>query len=203
LQELAIQLESIDILAITSPSLQDFLGQELSSNSLLLHTIFDLTSPSLQDFQNGASYPVFFAKADYVPHIPDVGLCIFASNHDFVQPSIVGSPSDPFDILDHLAFFGVANGFFSPVGKLLCRRIDGFLPEDSEEKDVCSFDLHTGSFGPWFPSEGNHNLIWAVSMIQKQEANPAQMTFKYLLRKTAMEGRSKDNFCSALKVYSD
>jgi hypothetical protein len=154
LQELAIQLESINIYAITSPSLQDLLGQELSNNSLLLHTIFDLTNPSLQDFQNGASYPVLFAEADYVPHISDVGLCIFASNHDFVQPSIVGSPSDPLDIPDHLSFFAVANGFFSPVGKLLCRRIDGFLPEDSEEKDVCSFYLHIGSFGPWLPPPG-------------------------------------------------
>jgi hypothetical protein len=40
------------------------------------------------------------------------------------------------------------NGFFSAVGKLLCHNIGGFLPEDSEEKDVCRFYLHIGSFGP-------------------------------------------------------
>ena len=112
LQELSIQLESIDIFAITRPSLQDFPGQELSNNSLLLHKIFDLSNPSLQDFQIGAFYPVPFAEADYVPHIPDSDPCISASNHDFVQPSTVGSPSDPLDIPDHLSFFGVANGFF-------------------------------------------------------------------------------------------
>jgi len=151
LQESAIQLESIDIYAITRPSLQDFLGQELSNNALLLHRILGLTSPSLQDFKNGAFYPFPFAKTDYVSHIPDVAPYISASNRDFAPSSTVGSPSDPFDIPDHLSFFGVANGFFSPFGKLLCRRIDGFLPEDSEEKDVCSFYLHIGSFGPWLP----------------------------------------------------
>jgi len=151
LQELPIQLESIDILAITRPSLQDSLGQELSNNHLLLHKIFHLTNPSLQDFQIGAFCPVPFAKADYVAHISDVGLCISSSNRDFAPSSTVGSPSDPLDIPDHPSFFGVANGFFSAVGKLLCHNIGGFLPEDSEEKDVCSFYLHIGSFGPWLP----------------------------------------------------
>jgi hypothetical protein len=154
LQELAIQLELIDISAITRPSLQDFLGQELSNNSLLLHRILGLTNPSLQDLQNGAFYPVPFAKADCVSHIPDVGPCISASNRGFAPSSTVGSPADPFDIPDHLSFFDVAKGFFSPVGTLLCRRIGGFLPEDSEEKDVCSFYLHIGSFGPWLPPPG-------------------------------------------------
>jgi hypothetical protein len=112
LQEVAMQLESIDIFAITRPSLQDFLGQELSNNHLLLHKIFHLTNPSLQDFQIGAFCPVPFAKADYVAHISDVGLCISSNSHDFVQPSTVGSPSDPFDILDHSSSFGVASVFF-------------------------------------------------------------------------------------------
>jgi hypothetical protein len=127
LQELAIQLESIDIYAITRPSFQDFLGQELSNNSLLLHRILGLTNPSLQAFKTGASYPVPFAEADYVSHIPDVGPCISSSNRDFAPSSTVGSPSDPFDNPDHLSFFGVAKGFFSAVGKLLCRNIGGFL----------------------------------------------------------------------------
>jgi hypothetical protein len=174
LQELSIQLESIDISAITRPSLQDFLGQELSNNCLLLHKFLDLTNPSLQDLQNGAFYPVPSAKADYVSHIPDFGPCISASNRDFAPSSTVGSPSDPFDNLDHLSFFGVAKGFFSAVGKLFCRNTGGFLPEDSEVKDVCSFYLHIGSFGPWLPPPwGNHNLIRAVLMIQKQTAGPA------------------------------
>jgi len=154
LQELAIQLESIDIFAITRPSLQDFPGQELNNKSLFLHKILDLSSPSLQAFKTGASYHVLSAKADYVPRILDVGPYISSSNRGFAPSSTVGSPSDPLDIPDHLSFFGVANGFFSPVGKLLCRRIGGFLPEDSEEKGACRFCLHIGSFGPWLPPPG-------------------------------------------------
>jgi len=173
LQESAIQLESIDIYAITRPSLQDFLGQELSNNALLLLRILGLRNPSLQDLKNGVFYPFPSAKADYVSHIPDAAPCISASNRDFAPSSTVGFPADPFDILNHLSFFGVANGFFSPAGKLLCHNIGGFLPEDSEEKDVCSFYLHIGSFGPWLPPPvENHNLIRAFLMMQKP-AGPA------------------------------
>ena len=154
LQELAMHLESIDIFAITRPSLQDFPGQEIINNSLLLRKIIRLTNPSLQDLQNGASYPVPFAKADYVPRILDVGPYISSSNHGFAHSSTHGSPADPFDILDHPSFFGLANGSFSPVGNLLCHNIGGFLPEDSEEKGACRFYLHIGSFGPWLPPPG-------------------------------------------------
>jgi len=149
-----MHLESIDIFAITRPSLQDFLGQEISNNFLLLRKIICLTNPSLQDLQNGAFYPVFSAKADYVPHILDADPCISSSNHGFAHSSTLGSPADPFDIRDHPSFFGLANGSFSPVGNLLCHNIGGFLPEDSEEKGACRFYLHIGSFGPWLPPPG-------------------------------------------------
>jgi len=57
LQELAMHLESIDIFAITRPSLQDFPGQKICNNSPLLRKIIRLTNPSLQDFQNDAFTP--------------------------------------------------------------------------------------------------------------------------------------------------
>jgi len=112
LQELAIQLESIGITAITRPSLQDFLYQELNNNSLFLNKILDLSSPSLQAFKIGASYHALSAKADYFPRILDVGPYISSSNHGFVPPSTLDSPADPFDIRDHLSSFGAARGFF-------------------------------------------------------------------------------------------
>jgi hypothetical protein len=101
LQELAIRLESKDISVITRPSLQDFPGQEISNNSLLLPKIIRLTNPSLQDFQNGAFYPVLSAKADYVQRILDFGPYISSSNHGFAPSNTLGSPADPFDIPDH------------------------------------------------------------------------------------------------------
>lgn len=111
LQELANQLESGCIYAITRPSLQDSLCQELDSNSLLLHEILDLTRPSLQDYQIGVFDHGPFVKAGYVPHTPGVDPDIFASNPDFVLSSIAGFPADPFGTGDHLSFFGAANGF--------------------------------------------------------------------------------------------
>ena len=150
LQELANQVESGCIWAITHPSLQDLLlCQESGSNSLLLHAILDLTSPSLQDCQICVFGPGPFAEVGYVRHTGGVDPDIFASNPGFVLSNIADSPADPFDIPDHPSSFGAANGFFSHVGNLLCRRIGGSLPGDPEEKDVYNFDLHIG-FGIWF-----------------------------------------------------
>jgi hypothetical protein len=111
LQELPNELESEDICAITSPSLQDLLCQELDSNFLLLQKILDLTSPSLQDFEIGAFDHVPFVRADYVPYTLGVDPYIFASNLGFVLSNIADSPADPFGIGDHLSSFGAANGF--------------------------------------------------------------------------------------------
>ena len=63
LQDTANQLESIDIYAITRPSLQD---------SLIC--AFDHAP---------------FVEADCVPHIPDVAFCIVSSNLDFVPSNTV------------------------------------------------------------------------------------------------------------------
>ena len=111
MQELPNELESEDICAITSPSLQDLLCQELDSNFLLLQKILDLTSPSLQDFEIGAFDHVPFVRADYVPYTLGVDPYIFASNLGFVLSNIAGPPADPFGIGDHLSSFGAANGF--------------------------------------------------------------------------------------------
>ncbi|MCF8126944.1 MAG: hypothetical protein K9N10_00370 [Deltaproteobacteria bacterium] len=177
MQELAIQLDSIDILAITCPSLQDLLYQKLRHNRLLLGKIFGFTNPSLQDLKSGVFYPVPSAKSDFVPHISGVAPCISPSNRDFAPASTVGCPFGPCDILDHSSFFDAAKVFSSHAGNLAGCRIDGFLPEDSEQRDVCNFYLHIGSFGPWLPPPGeNHNLIQACLRMCRQKAVPVEMT---------------------------
>jgi len=112
LQELANQLESNKIYAITRPSLQDPLCQKSGSNSLLLHVISDLTRPSLQDGQIGVFGPDSFAAAGYGLHTGGVALDIVASNPGSVPPSTAGFPVAPFGIGDHLLPFGAASGFF-------------------------------------------------------------------------------------------
>ena len=132
MQELAIQLDSIAFLAISSPSLQDFLYQKLRHKPLLLGNIFGFTNPSLQALKRGVFYPVPSAKHDFVSHIPGFGPCISPSNQDFALASTVGSPFDPSHIRDHSSFFDVARVFSSCVDNLAGCKIDGFLPEDSE-----------------------------------------------------------------------
>jgi hypothetical protein len=111
LQDLANQLESEGICAITRPSLQDPLCQESDSNSPLLHVILDLTRPSLQDSQMGVFDRVPVVTAGYVPHTGGVDPDIFASNPGSVPPSTAGFPTVPFGIGHHFSFFGAANGF--------------------------------------------------------------------------------------------
>ncbi len=140
-----------------SPSLQDFLYQKLRHKHLLLVPFFGFSNPSLQALKSGVFYPVPFAKSDFVSHIPGFYPCISPSNQDFVPASTVGFPFDPSGILDHSSFFDAAKAFSSCVDNLAGYRIDGFLPEDSEQRDVCSFYLHIGSFGPWLsPPRENH-----------------------------------------------
>jgi hypothetical protein len=177
LQELAIYLDSIEFLAITSPSLQDLLYQKLRHKHLFLANIFGFTNPSLQALNRGVFYPVPSAKHDFVSHIPGFGPCISPSNQDFAPASTVGSPFDPSDILDHSSFFDAAKVFSSHAGNLAGCRIDGFLPEDSQQKDVCSFYLHIGFFGPWLPPPGeNHNLIHSHLRMCRKEAVPVEIT---------------------------
>ena len=151
MQELAMQSESIGFSALTSPSLQDFMYQKLRHNPLLSVHIFGFTNPSLQALKCGVFCPVPFAKSDFVSHIPGFGPGISPSNQDFAPASTVGSPFGPGDIPDHSSFFDAAKAFFSCVDNLAGCRIDGFFPEDSEQRDACIFDLHIGSFGPWLP----------------------------------------------------
>jgi len=122
----------MDFLAITSPSLQDFLYQKLRHNSLLLGHICGFTNPSLQALKSGVFYPVPSAKYDFVSHIPGFGPCISPSNQDFAPASTVCCPFGPAGILDHSSFFGAAKVFSSHAGNLTGCSTDGFLPEDSE-----------------------------------------------------------------------
>ena len=177
MQELAIQLDLIGFPALTSPSLQDFLYQKLRYNSLLLGHIFGFTNPSLQALKSGVFYPVPSAKYDFVSHIPGFGPCISPSNQDFAPASTAGCPFGPAGILDHSSFFGAAKVFSSHAGNLAGYRIDGFLHEDSEQRDVYSFCLHIGSFGPWLPPPGeNHNLIQTRLTMGRKETAPMEIT---------------------------
>jgi hypothetical protein len=151
LQELAIQPELIGFLAITSPSLQGFLYQKIRHKHLQLLKKFEFTNPSLQALKCGVFYPVPSAKYDFVSHIPGFYPYISPSNQDFAPASTVCCPFGPPRILDHSSFFDAAKVFSSHAGNLAGCRIDGFLPEDSEQRDVCNFYLHIGSFGPWLP----------------------------------------------------
>jgi len=101
LQELAIHLDYKGFLAITSPSLQDFLYQKARHKPLLLGKIFGFTNPSLQALSCGVFYPVPFAKSDFVSHIPGFYPCISPSNQDFAPASTVCCPFGPSRILDH------------------------------------------------------------------------------------------------------
>ena len=157
-------------LAITSPSLQDFLCQKLKHKLLISDNIFGFTNPSLQALKRGVFYPVPSAKHDFVSHIPGFGPCISPSNQDFAPASTVCCPFGPAGILDHSSFFGAAKVFSSHAGNLAGCSTDGFLPEDSEQRDVCSFYWHIGSSGPWLPPPGeNHNLIQACLRMCRKE----------------------------------
>jgi hypothetical protein len=92
LQELAIQPELIGFLAITSPSLQDFLYQKLGRKKLISGNIFGFTNPSLQALKCGVFYPVPSVKSGFVSHIPGFGPCISPSNQDFAPASTVCCP---------------------------------------------------------------------------------------------------------------
>jgi hypothetical protein len=135
--------------------LQDFLCQKLRHNPLLSGKIFGFTNPSLQALKCGVFYRVPFAKSDFVSHIPGLYPCISPNNQDFAPASTLGFPFDQSGNLDHSSSFYAAKVFSLNADKLAGCKIDGFLPEDSEQRDVCSFYLHIGSFGPWLsPSRG-------------------------------------------------
>ncbi len=109
---------------MTCPSLQDPIWQELDSNFLVLRKKPALTRPSLQDFDCVAFCPALSEALGYVPHIPDVGSYIVASNRGSVPSSTAGPPAGYPGSLGHFSSFGVANVFSSHAGTLSCYSID-------------------------------------------------------------------------------
>ena len=154
MQELAIQPELIGFLAITSPSLQDFLYQKIRHKHLELLRRFGFSNPSLQALKCGVFYPVPSAKYDFVSHIPGVAPCISPSNQDFAPASTVCCPFGQrviFWIILHL--FDAAKVFSSHAGNLAGCRIDGFFTRGFGTKrrpatSICTSDLLVHGFHP-------------------------------------------------------